>query len=171
MPQPKLLSRYNEKASSIRGTLENRIHETMSQHFKGLIEIRDHFHLITPNSYSMPSLLELTWDFCEKGEYSELVQFLSVNFWKLPNSNFGWVLSRDVRSVVITADFIVTSSTEQLADSNVIIPPLKSIGQSEGMATNFNAIKSIREELDSLIIEFSDNITDLSEQIDLTVTD
>jgi hypothetical protein len=81
------------------------------------------------------------------------------------------VLSRELRGIILTADFIITSSTEQFAEPHVLIHVLKSVCHTEGMTTHFNTLKSISEELDSLIEEFSYNMKYLSEEIEIQTVD
>ena len=165
-----LVNQYNQNASEIIVTLQNSIREKMRDHYTGLTE-SDHFHLVSPNSYSMPSLLELTWNYCEQREQSEIVQFFSSNFTKLPHSLYGWALSRELRDFVRTAYYIITSSTEQFAEPHILIDILKSICHTEDITPHFHTLRSISKELDSLIEEFSYNIEDLSEEIELETAD
>lgn len=165
-----LVNQYNQNASGIIVTLQNSIREKMGDHYPGLTE-DDHFHIVSSNSYSMPSLLELTWDYCEQREQSEIVQFFSSNFTKMPHSLYGWALSRELRGFVITADYIITSSMEQFAEPHILISILKSICHIEDMTQHFNTLRSVSEEIDSLIEEFSYNMKDLSEEIDLETAD
>ena len=165
-----LVSEFNDNAGEILRTLQNNLRLEIRKLFPELTE-SNHFHVVSPNSYSLPSLTELTWDYSEKRDNSEIVMLFAANFSKLPNSSYGWVLSREIRGAILTADFIISSSTNETADPNIIVPILKTIGDDPEIIGGFNKLKLTLAELDSILEEFRESIKNLSENIDLGISD
>ena len=96
----KLVKRYNDNALFILKDLESFIREQMEKNFPNLKESKD-FNLNKTNSYSLPELLELVYDYLENGENSEIVRFGNNRFYSIPNESLGFALERDIKGVEV----------------------------------------------------------------------
>jgi hypothetical protein len=162
-----LVSRYNTKASETVRTLQQSIQTEMQTQYATLKSIQG-FNVNTRNSYSYQSLLELLWNYCEQKEESEIVKMSAVNFSKIRNSAYGWILSRTLRGLPIQVDYnIITSDKEAHAEPDTLIHLLKSIGSSNDNTTYFSDLQLMLSDLNESLREFKEKITDLGEEIDL----
>jgi hypothetical protein len=165
------VSRYNTKASELTKTLQQSIQTEMETQYPTLKSVQG-FNVNTRNSYSYQSLLELLWNYCEQKGESEIIKMPAVNFFKIPNSAYGWILSRTLRGLPVLIDYnILTSDNEAYAEPATLIDLLKSIGSSNDNTMYFSDLRSILLELNETLRQFKERIVELSEEIDLQSLD
>jgi len=125
--------------------------------------------LDVPNSYSLPTLTELMYDYCKKSDNSE-ISSRQDNFDNTFQNSFGWVLKRTLRVPGIsTADIIITSENRNDTDPQTVLAILMQLDRGTIIKPKISELKRLESELTTKLESFVIHLRRLSEYIDLEI--
>jgi hypothetical protein len=159
---------YNNIGSNSYGIVIESILDEFRSNHSNLIE-RSEYNLGTRNSFSLPNLSELAFDYTVNRSRSEIATFKKANFFSIPDETFGYALERSIRGAGVQglSYRIITSDNERDTQPERLFEIIEKIGDQHYLRDMAGGLESLYSTISKNVEIFRRLILRVTEAIDL----